>query len=303
MPRMRWWTICVLLGSVARFAVSQATGDQSQLTWQAAVLRAKRVSPSARIVVLDLPQGHLLASSHLAAAARTLAPPGSLLKPLFLYSLIYEGRWDPRQRIACTRGLRIAGRPMSCSHPASSLINATNALALSCNTYFARVASTLRPDELREILSPTGLLSITGLVNGEVAAEMHDPQTVEQTELTVLGVTGVRVTPLEVAAAYRWLAVRMAADPDSTATLTVHAGLIEAVQYGTAAGAAPTGMALAGKTGTAGGPGAQSHGWFAGLAPGESPKIAFAIYLPAGRGSDAAKVAAALLRASPLRQR
>jgi cell division protein FtsI/penicillin-binding protein 2 len=39
-----------------------------------------------------------------------------------------------------------------------------------------------------------------------------------------------------------------------------------------------------------------------GLAPAESPRVVIAVYLPAGRGSDAALVAAKLLAHSPLRK-
>jgi peptidoglycan glycosyltransferase len=61
------------------------------------------------------------------------------------------------------------------------------------------------------------------------------------------------------------------------------------------------GVPVAGKTGTAeGSASTQSHGWFAGLAPAGMQQVVVVVYLPAGRGADAAGVAAELLAHSPL---
>jgi cell division protein FtsI/penicillin-binding protein 2 len=81
----------------------------------------------------------------------------------------------------------------------------------------------------------------------------------------------------------------------------VKAGLEDSARYGIAASASQGGVAVAGKTGTANrGPGTPSHGWFAGLVPAENPRAVVVVYLPAGHGSDAARVAADLLAHSPL---
>jgi cell division protein FtsI/penicillin-binding protein 2 len=262
-----------------------------------------RLSPAARIVVLDVATGRLLAVSHFAEAARTLATPGSTLKPLVLYGLVSAGRWDPFRRIACTRKLTVSGRSMNCSHPPADPMDARTALTWSCNTYFAAVAGTLAPDELRKVLTPTGLLAATGLASNEALAGFRDPHTQDDTRLALLGVKGVRVTPLELAASYRWLAVQLAAKPGSQAAKVVEAGLADSASFGMAGAAALGGVPVAGKTGTAGlEPGSQTHGWFAGYAPSTAPRIVIVVYLPAGHGSDAARIAAELLAHSPLRQ-
>jgi len=270
--------------------------------WQPAVRSAARLSPEARIVVLDVATGRLLAANHLAEAARTLATPGSTLKPLVLYGLVSAGRWDPSRRIACTRNLTISGRSMNCSHPPADAMDARTALAWSCNTYFAAVAGTLAPDELRKVLTPTGLLTTTGLATNEAIAGFRDPRTQDETRLALLGVEGVRVTPLELAAAYRWLALQLAAQPGSQAAKVVEAGLADSASFGMAGAAGLGGVPVAGKTGTAGfEPGSQTHGWFAGFAPSIAPRVVIIVYLPAGHGSDAARVAAELLAHSLLR--
>jgi cell division protein FtsI/penicillin-binding protein 2 len=284
------------------------TERPTRAAWPFAVAQAAKLAPDARIVVLDAANGHLLAANLLAEAARTLTTPGSTLKPLLLYNLVAAGPWDPARRIACTRKLRIAGHSLNCSHPPTGPMDARQALTWSCNTYFAAVAATLAPGELRKLLAPTSLLSTTGLeASGEARAELRDPRTADENRLAVLGVDGIRVTPLELAAAYRWLAVQLAgphtAGTDSTAAQVVRDGLTDSASFGIAGAAALGGVPVAGKTGTASTEtDGQTHGWFVGLAPAGKPSIVVAVYLPAGRGADAARVAAELLAHSPLRQ-
>ena len=296
---------------VASLAGACSCDPQVPPTWPSAAAHAAQFAPQARIVVLDIASGHLLAASHLPEAARTLAAPGSTLKPLVLYSLVASGRWDPSRRIACTRKLRIAGRSLNCSHPPADPMDARQALTWSCNTYFAALAGALAPGQLRAPLAPTGLLSQTGLAPAEAIAVFHDPQTPDATRLALLGVDGVLVTPLELATAYRWLAVRLAAPhpegtgrpPASAAAQVVRDGLQDSASFGMAGAASLGGVPIAGKTGTASpASGGQSHGWFVGLAPSDAPHVIVAVYLPAGRGADAARVAADLLAHCPLRQ-
>ena len=107
----------------------------------------------------------------------------------------------------------------------------------------------------------------------------------------------------ELAEAYRSLTIEMAAHPDTNATRTVRSGLADSASFGMAGAAALGGVPIAGKTGTASAEiGGAAHGWFVGLAPAESPQVVVAVYLPAGRGSDAAQVAGTLLAHSPLRK-
>jgi stage II sporulation protein D len=276
---------------------------QSAPTWASATAHAANIAPQARIVVLDIATGRLLASSHLPESAHTLAAPGSTLKPLALYGLIASARWDPSRRIACDRKLHIGGRSLACSHPPTDPMDAREALAWSCNTYFAAIGAAFAPGELRRLLAPTGLLGQTGLDSGEVTAEFRDPHTRDENSLALLGVDQIRVTPLELAAAYRWLALQIQANPNSAPAQLVRAGLNDSASFGIAASASSGGVPVAGKTGTANlGAGTPSHGWFAGLVPADKPTAVVVIYLPSGHGANAAQVAADLLAHSPLRQ-
>jgi cell division protein FtsI/penicillin-binding protein 2 len=253
--------------------------------------------------VLDIASGHLLAAHQLNDASRTLAAPGSTLKPLILYRLVSAGRWNPASRVACNRQLVVAGHRLACTHPLAPPFDAREALTWSCNTYFAAVARTLHPGELGQLLRPTGLLGVTGLGRDEAVAEFREPDSDDAKQLALLGVEGVRVTPLELAEAYRWLAMEMAAHPDSDAAQVVREGLADSASFGMAGRASLGGVAVMGKTGTAEGvASSRTHGWFVGLAPAEKPTVVIAVYLPAGRGADAANLAGEILANITLRQ-
>jgi cell division protein FtsI/penicillin-binding protein 2 len=286
---------------VAALAVVCAAGLSAQPGWQAAVGRAARPDTEARIVVLDVATGRLLAAHRLGEATRTLAAPGSTLKPLVLYGLLAEGRWNPERRVICNRQLVIAGHRLACTHPPAPPFNARQALTWSCNSYFAELARSLHPGDLDHLLRPTGLLGVTGLAHQEASAEFAEPETVEATQLALLGVSGVRVTPLELAVAYRWLALELAAHPDSEAAQVVRVGLTDSASFGMADEASLGGLPVMGKTGTAEGADThRTHGWFVGLAPATSPRVVVAVYVPSGRGADAAHLAGELLAHAPL---
>ena len=282
---------------------TEQTSAHAVANWRKAIDHAAVVAPDARVLVLEIGSGRLLASAHLAEAGRTLATPGSTLKPLLLYFALSTGRWDAECRVACSRKLRIGDHQLNCSHPATDPMDAEQALTWSCNSYFAELAGTLAPEELHRALSVRGLLGATGLTRQESTAAFRQPRSREQVQLAVLGVEGIRVTLPELAAAYRSLAIELAAHPESAAARTVRAGLADSASFGMAGAAALGGVPIAGKTGTASAEtGGATHGWFVGLAPAESPQVVVAVYLPTGHGSDAAQVAASLLVLSPLRK-
>jgi cell division protein FtsI/penicillin-binding protein 2 len=278
-------------------------GIPAAALWQHAVNKASRKAPEARVLVLDIRSGHLLASAHLSEASRTLATPGSTLKPLILYFALASEHWNPERRVACSGQMHIGSHQLNCSHPVADPMNAQQALTWSCNSYFAELAGTLSPQQLGQALSARGLLAATGLARQEELAFFREPRTGEQVQLAALGVEGIRVTLPELAEAYRSLAIELAAHPQSVAARTVAAGLTDSASFGMAGAAALGGVPVAGKTGTASAEsGGATHGWFVGLAPAQSPQVVVAVYVPSGRGSDAARVAAYLLMLSPLRK-
>jgi len=298
---------CACAGSavVTSVLLLGAAGVAAQSSqWQHAVDLAAQSASESRIVVVDVATGRLIAEHRLREAAETLAAPGSTLKPLVLYQLLAAGRWNSANRVPCDGGLVIAGHRLACSHPQSAPFDARDALTWSCNRYFAAVAQAIKPGELGPLLRATGLLGTTGLASPEATADFREPRSVTDQQLAVLGVKGVRVTPLELAIAYRWLAREIAAHPSTAAAQTVRAGLVDSATFGIAGEASAGEVAVAGKTGTAESAAtSRTHGWFVGLAPAERPQVVIAVYLPSSRGADAAAVVGALLARAPLEHR
>jgi cell division protein FtsI/penicillin-binding protein 2 len=248
-------------------------------------------------VALDVQSGKILAQSNLNVAAQRVTAPGSVTKPFVLLELLQSGKVNPEQRLICRRRLTIAGRRMDCTHsPAITNLDAAGALAYSCNSYFAQVAVRLSPAELAGAFERAGFTAHTGLAEDEAAGRVIHAPDEAHLQLQALGDWGVEVTPLELLAAYRGLALHRLKN-DLPAAAPVFTGLEHSVQYGMAHEAQPTGIIAAGKTGTAAGATPQTHGFFAGYAPADKPEIVLVVYLEHGRGSDAAAIAAPIFSA------
>jgi cell division protein FtsI/penicillin-binding protein 2 len=248
--------------------------------------------------MLDVASGRITAQWNLKVAARRVTAPGSAAKPFVLLALLQSGKVDARQRVACRRPLTIAGRHMDCSHsPAVSNLDASDAIAYSCNSYFATVSRRLSPQELYNVFERAGFTSRTGLSPDEAVGQISPANDEAHLQLQALGEWGIEVTPLELLAAYRKVALLKRNNNSFAAP--VFAGLERSVQYGMAHDAQPpTDLTVAGKTGTAAGrqmP--QTHGFFVGYAPAEKPEIVLMVYLEQGRGSDAAAIAAPIFAA------
>jgi peptidoglycan glycosyltransferase len=222
------------------------------------------------VVVLDAGSGRPLAVVRPRVAKSLLAKPGSTIKPFTLEALVKAGLAG---KAVCSRRLMFGSRNLSCSHPeAPGALSASEALAYSCNSWFAAMAARLQPDDLVLPLRAVGF-SVRGR-----------PDSVEALQLLALGEGDVRVTPLALAEAYRKLA--------SSVSPQVRQGLVEATTYGTARLAAVPGLEVAGKTGTATSDASHKHAWFAGFAPARAPRVVVVVYLESGQGgSDAAPVA------------
>jgi stage II sporulation protein D len=252
----------------------------AQTTAQAALSSALRNSPAVG-VVFDLTSGRRVAVFGPAEAENLRSTPGSILKPLFLAGALLHQQVQPQSTVFCRRDLHIsAGRRdwnLACTHPQSNVaFAAQEALAYSCNRYFANLADRISPAQTTAILEHYGL----------AAAKI--PETREEKELLVLGVAGISVSPAQVAGAYRKLALEL----DDQRLEAVREGLYNSVRYGMAHNAFVPGMEVAGKTGTASDTiQGSSHGWFAGVGSFHQEQVVTVIYLPRGNGADAARLA------------
>jgi len=251
------------------------------------------------VVVAAVESGEIIASHNLALAAGRLARPGSTLKPFVLMTLLESGKLDANQKLLCRRVLRIGGVKMDCTHPASvAELDAKEAIAYSCNSYFAQAATRLTWAELQQALRKVGLDSPSGLAKSEATGHIEMPSGLELLQLEALGDRGVEVTPLELLVAYRRLAlIKRKGVPEIDGA--VFAGLEDSVAFGMAHAAYVDGIRIAGKTGTAASrETARQHGFFVGFAPADKPAIVLVVYLQQGRGSDAAAVAQAVFAES-----
>ena len=249
------------------FSCSAQTNPQSALT------AALHGTPAVGVVI-DLQTGRQLAIVNAEHAKNDRTTPGSILKPLFLNSALQQHTILPLTSVFCRRTLQINDGTrtwnLDCTHPRTGTpFNAQEALAYSCNQYFAALADRLLPEQTTAILEHYGL------------PLPNQPQTRQQKQLLVLGLAGITVSPQQIARAYRTLALQWQ-DP-------VRDGLRDSVRFGMAHNAAVEGMQIAGKTGTT------SHGWFVGI----SQHVVLVVYLPHGNGADAARLAQHFFAATP----
>jgi stage II sporulation protein D len=228
---------------------------------------------SGAAVVVDVASGRVIASHRLDMAGTRRAAPGSALKPIVLAA----AKSARTRSWPCERQLRLKGRRLDCTHPVLTYaLDASSALAYSCNSWFARLALEFQPADLARALQreTEGWIATAG--------------SAEDLQLQAIGESGIEVTPLGLLGAYRRLALARSR-PDLA---PVFAGLEGSVEYGNGQLAKAAGVKVAGKTGTS------AHAWFAGFAPAASPQIAVVVFLERGRGgADAAPVAGAVFGA------
>jgi cell division protein FtsI/penicillin-binding protein 2 len=230
-------------------------------TLQHAVTRAMK-GRDGSVAVLRLSDGTILARHRPDLMKSAEAPPGSAVKPFTLKALLRGGV----STALCRRTLSIKGQRLDCSHPpVSEPLTAADALALSCNSWFAAMASKLLPDLLWRELNAAGLTASIA-------------QSRDSLILQALGIDGVKCSPLALARAYRRLALDQTNATPQFAP--IYEGLAESVKRGTSIAA---GSGVLGKTGTT-----KEGAWFAGF----NNAIALAVYLFQGTGgSDAAPIA------------
>jgi cell division protein FtsI/penicillin-binding protein 2 len=238
-------------------------------------------------VVLDGNDGRLLAAQHPQEVDTVSDTPGSALKPLFLMAALQQGLIRENDTVLCSRSLHIAGHNLSCMHPPDpDVFNGETALAYSCNTYFASLATRFTPKQAVAVLREDGFGTQSTHRPEGSAGSVVTPVTMQNLQLLVLGLKGVTVTPLQLARAYWRLSQQLNSEP------AVQRGLQGSVDYGAAHNAATQNVETAGKTGTANNPGQPwSHGWFAGIASYGKASIIIVVYLPHGNGGDAALLA------------
>lgn len=286
--------VCLTLWGSAR-AQTGATGNAPL---QQVVTRAMAARRGAAVVI-EVATGRIVAAYHPEVAARRLALPGSSIKTFTLLALLQANKVSEQTTVMCKRGLVVGGHNLDCTHPdMKQPFDPTTALAYSCNTYFATVATRLTPEELRSSLLKYGFGAPSELAQNEVTGSIALAHTQAELQMQAIGEWGLQVTPLELLRAYQKLAQR--AQNHDAKLDPVFFGLEGSVSYGMGHLARPdVAMKVAGKTGTSlVEEGSWRHGWFAGYAPADKPEIALVVFLEKGNGPiDASGVAREIFRA------
>jgi cell division protein FtsI (penicillin-binding protein 3) len=281
------------------------------------------------VVVLDPQTGEVLAMvnqpSHNPNAERSqyrpenfrnravtdIFEPGSSFKPLVMAAALEAKRYNPRSIIDTSPGeLTINDRVITEDPTNLGRVDLTTVLAKSSNVGAARVALTMEPQAISDVLTRFGIGRLTdSAFPGESAGALDDPKhwrTVGQATLSYG--YGVAVTTLQLARAYAAIAADGMLRPvsllaideppagervisaDTAAGLKV---MLEAVVSpdGTGYRAAVRNFHVAGKTGTTqkagvGGYDADRHGAiFGGFAPASRPRLVVVVMIDEPQGT------------------
>jgi cell division protein FtsI (penicillin-binding protein 3) len=244
-------------------------------------------------------------------AVTDIFEPGSSFKPFVLAAALESGSYNPRTLVDTSPGsLRINNRIITEDNSNLGRIDLTTVLAQSSNVGAARVALTMEPQAIWNVLAGFGVGRLTdSAYPGESAGVLNDSQhwrTVGQATLSYG--YGVAVTALQLARAYGAIAAEGTLRPVSMLALDqVPAGeqaisansaaelveMLEAVvsSRGTGQRAAVRNFHIAGKTGTTqkagiGGYNADRHGAiFAGFAPASAPRLVVVVMIDEPQGA------------------
>ena len=266
---------CLICAATALFTQRIANAFATGSTREQTDLTDALQNTSAIATIVHQQSGRVLATHGNTDSADT---PGSILKPLLLFAALQQNLITPTATVFCRSDLRIGDQSYPCTHPQSNIaFTAQEALAYSCNTWFASLALRFTP---------------SGLIEALRTFHLHPgmtPTLPDQIQLIALGLAGVRTSPAQIATAYRMLSNKLG----QPFAKPVADGLHDSVAFGMAHDANTPSIDIFGKTGTAGNPPRQpwSHGWFAGFATSSRTPLVISLYLPQGNGADAAHLA------------
>jgi stage II sporulation protein D len=294
--------IAVLIcGSLLSFALTRRDTKPS-LDLQAVATSALG-DREGTIVIIDPQTGRVRASVNPEFALERSFPPGSTIKPFTTLTALRAGIIDENSRTRCREKYQHDNETEVCSHPRDlPPLNPAEAIAYSCNYYFAKTGERLNADQFANTLSEFGFDHIT-------RARWQPTSAIGEGEF-------VQVTPMQLLLAYTALFNGgKLFSPSSTEThvqvsdaerALLLSGMRGAVKFGTAEQANLDSLPtyVIGKTGTATPlQGFRSQGWFVGLAfaPDKPPepenlRLAVVVYLKNGHGSDAAQIAAPIFK-------
>jgi len=285
------------------------------------------------VIVIDPQTGRLRAVVNPRLAFEQAFPPGSAIKPFTALAALRAGLLEVETKRQCQTTYARGDFQIVCSHPRSNApFNLTQALAYSCNDYFAHVGERLSEGTFNAALEGFGFGQRTGVAANEAAGSLSHSEWRVQTALG--DDDKLLVTPIQLLTAYAALVnggilyrprqtTDTAALAQPAARLSIapvhRKALIEGmrgvVKYGTAEkaqlGKLP--FYVFGKTGTStASNGFRTQGWFVGFAAERPPtgipapqqvKLGVLVFLRRAHGSQAAEVTKAIFEAATIGQR
>lgn len=254
-------------------------------------------------------------------AIQQVYPPGSLFKVVVSAAALSSGEYTPETEIPGPAVLDLPDTSATISNFDDSIcldgkVTLTEALAVSCNTAFARIGLELGDDALREQAEAFGFNEALEIPLEVVPSIYPDDLNAPQTAQSAIGQYDVRATALQMAMVGAGVsndgvvmkpylvAEEQAPDlsalsitepePLSRAVSSEVAGelrdmMVTVVTSGTGGSAAIPGISVGGKTGTAQDGNRPPHVWFMAFAPAEDPQVAVAVIVENGGrlGEDA----------------
>lgn len=237
--------------------------------------------PQAAHLLIDVTSGRAISAAE-PERLRTPVLPGSVAKVATLIAALETGVIRPDTRLLCRRRIVSEGQAYTCSHPVlSAPLSASDALAHSCNYYFASIAPRVRRDAFDRALALIGL-----------------PPSEHRATMTAagLGLADVHVTSEQLVRGFARFVASRPSSLSQAAWDAVREGLAGAATTGTASAFRDAGLSALAKTGTAPMPGGGFQGLVVAAVPAGQPSRAIVVLAPGTSGSEAARLAAAVLQ-------
>jgi len=274
------------------------------------------------VVVIDPQTGRLRAVVNQELAFNSAFPPGSAIKPFTALAALRAGVLTEHTRIRCPGKYKRSDVIDACVHPPRlPAFNVAEAIAYSCNYFFATTGEHLDEARFANMLSEFGFGQKTAVNNDRESSGVlaHGRW---QTQSALGEGPFLQVTPVQMATAYAALfnggalltpnydgvrKVHTQLTIDNKERAIVLEGMRGSVSFGTAAKAGLNSLPvyIIGKTGTSTRLGGfRTQGWFAGIAfkpdtppDPENARLVVVVYLKNAHGSDAAELARPIFEA------
>lgn len=259
-------------------------------------------------------------------ATQGLYPPGSTFKIITALAIMeYLPDWQ-NFTVECTGETSFEDKVIHCYNDrAHGTVDLSEAMAQSCNCYFAEAAKQIGSENLSKVMQRCGILSDYGFELAYSQSVMHLDKNSSESELveTSIGQGKTSVSPLYMAMMISAVAnegimmrpyiidhIQYAngSEGDTTVpeklleictpeeTMLLDDMLQGVVDHGTGTAAQISGVTVAGKTGTAENATGADHSWFVGYAPAENPRVAIAVVIENANYGKATPIAGKVLQ-------